>query len=91
MLNLTISEDVYLRLKKVGYVFEYGEKKLTIRGQYYEPIIEFLWDEYKHMVIVLTKYKVFYAEKVAINGQKDPVVFMTDKKGIGRSITLKND
>lgn len=43
------------------------------------------------MVIVLTKYKVFYAEKVAINGQKDPVVFMTDKKGIGRSITLKND
>lgn len=91
MFNLDISEDTYLRLKREGYVFEYAEKMLTIRGQCYEPLIEFLWDERKHLVIVLTKYKVFYAEKITINGQKYPVIFMTDKKGIGRSITSKEN
>ena len=32
MFNLDISEDTYLRLKREGYVFEYAEKMLTIRG-----------------------------------------------------------
>lgn len=91
MFNVTISEDTYSRLKKKGYVFEYAEKMLTIRGQYYEPLVEFLWDESRHLVIVLTRYKVFYADKISISGQRNPVIFMVDKKGIGRSITSKDD
>ena len=89
MFNLAISEDAYLKLKKEGYVFEYAEKRLTIRGKYYETLIEFLWDEDRHLVIVLTRYKAFYAEKITISGQKYPIVFMTDKEGIGRSISLQ--
>ena len=89
MFNVTISEDAYLKLKKEGFVFEYAEKRVTIRGKYYETLIEFLWDEEKHLIIVLTRDKVYYAEKITIGGQKYPIVFMTDKKGIGRSIKLE--
>ena len=70
MLNLdNLRRCVFEAKKRKGMCSSMREKKLTIRGQCYEPIIEFLWDERKHLVIVLTKYKVCYAEKITINGQ----------------------
>lgn len=71
MLNLIISPFDRWHLSKKCYCFEFSEKMTTIRKSDQKPVIEFIYDEQKGQITVLTKDDVYYASKVEIKANEE--------------------
>lgn len=97
MLNVNIYKTTLETMEKYGYVVEEKLHQIKIRNPVKKTIIEILWVESEKNIIIMTKDKVVYAEKIKdimfLKGKEESyvmLIFIEAEKFIEKTIQVSD-